>query len=101
MSDELIPAWTLGDRLAKARQVAGLNISELAHALGISRNSVTNYERGHTTPNRAVLIAYSVETGVPLWWIEHDDHAERDTGSVTQREWTKPSWFLRLPKRVA
>jgi len=101
MSDVLIPAWTLGDRLAKARKIAGLNTLELADRLGISRNSITNYEKGHTRPNRAVILAYESVTGVPAWWIEGGDDAERDQGAVTQREWAQPSWFLELPKMAA
>lgn len=62
--------WTLGDRLAKARRMADLSVQDMADALGVSRNTVTNYERGHTDPARGVLIAYASVTGVPMWWIE-------------------------------
>jgi len=92
MSDTMIPTWTLGDRLAKARKIAGLNTLELADKLGISRNTITNYEKGHTHPSRAIILAYESVTGVPAWWIEDGEDAEHAEEPVTQREY--PCWSL-------
>ena len=65
----LTPQWTLGDRLRKAREVAGLSQGEMAEAIGIARNSVGRYESGAYDPPRPVLIAWAFRTGVALDWI--------------------------------
>lgn len=68
------PAWTLGDRLRKAREFAGLEQGELAAHVGISRGTVSNYElgRGQKPPKLVVLRAWAHECGVPFDWIVED-----------------------------
>lgn len=51
----IVPEWTTGDRLRKARELTGLERSEFARELGISRNTVTNYEHGKVEPRVVVL----------------------------------------------
>lgn len=73
---ELVPQWTLGDRLAKTlREAKGgeISVQAMADELGRARNTVTNYIHGHTTPPRSVLIVWAMRTGWPLWWIEDPD----------------------------
>jgi len=65
----LVPEWTLGDRLRKAREFAGLHATQLADEIGIGRNSVSNYENGHTKPRRPVLQAWAMRTGVDYEWL--------------------------------
>ena len=69
-----VPTWTLGDRLRKAREFAGLEQGELADRIGISRGTVSNYElsRGQRPPKRLVLRAWAEITGVPLDWLAGD-----------------------------
>lgn len=66
-----IPQWTLGDRLRKAREHAGMDQLELANRIGISRNTVSNYELGNGTrpPKVVVLRAWANECGVPYEWV--------------------------------
>lgn len=64
-----VPQFTIGDYLRKAREHAGLDQAVLATELGISRQTVTNYEKGHVTPRRAVVMAWAMRTGVPVEWI--------------------------------
>ena len=66
--------WTLGDRLRKARDAAGLNQDQLADELGISRRSITNYERGQATPIRSILIVWAMRCGVPFEWLADGTH---------------------------
>lgn len=66
---ERVPEWTLGDRLRKARENAGLEQLELAQDIGISRNTVANYEHGKTKARRPVILAWAVRTGVPVEWL--------------------------------
>lgn len=64
-----IPTWTVGDRLRKARQHAGLEQAEFADEIGISRGTVLNYENDRVKPRTIVLRAWSLRTGVPLHWL--------------------------------
>jgi transcriptional regulator with XRE-family HTH domain len=67
----VIPTWTIADRLRKAREVTGMDQREFADHIGISRNTVTNYETGKTTRfSRPMLAAWAMATGVPLEWLE-------------------------------
>lgn len=68
-STVVVPDWTLADRMRKARLHAGLEQTEIAADLGISRQSVGNYENGRTKPLRVVLMAWAMRTGVPLAWL--------------------------------
>lgn len=67
---ETVPAWTVGDRLRKAREHAGLKQQELADAIGIARGSVTNYESDKHPPRKIVLNAWAMATGVSPVWLE-------------------------------
>lgn len=67
-----IPAFTLGDRLTKARSTAGISVQEMADRLGVSRNTISNYEAERTRPPLAVLILWSQFCEVPEWWLLGD-----------------------------
>ena len=66
---------TFGERLAKARRLAGMTQTQMAVRLGIGRRSLVRYEDDTMTPNQAICIAWSVVTDVPTEWLE--------TGAVT------------------
>jgi transcriptional regulator with XRE-family HTH domain len=60
-------AFTLGDRLRKARIRSGLDQQELADRIAASRNTVSNYENGHNGkrgPKVMVLRAWAHACGV-------------------------------------
>lgn len=59
----------LRHRLVLAREVAGLEQAELAVSLGVTRQTVSNYERATTKPQRAVLLAWALATGVDSDWL--------------------------------
>lgn len=66
------PAWTLGDRLRKAREAAGLSqIRELADRSGIAGNSIGPWELGKRTPSPATL-AQVVRVLAPLLGAPED-----------------------------
>lgn len=67
------PRWTLGDRLRKAREHAGLKQTELAQATGISRASIVSYETGRTIPSRPALLSWALATGVSLEWLRDEE----------------------------
>ena len=74
--DITIPAFTLGDRLAKARKHAGIGSEQMAGLLGVGRSSISNYEAGRTEPPLHIVLDWAKETNVPLSWIVG---AEADT----------------------
>lgn len=67
----IVPEFTTADRLRKARETLGLDQEAFANALGVSRNTVGNYELGKTTSRRKIVMrAWAMATGVPLSWLE-------------------------------
>lgn len=66
------PTWTLQDRITKARTHAGLNQSELAQKMGLSRNTLGRWESGANTPTEKNLQALAEATGVPVEWFYQD-----------------------------
>jgi transcriptional regulator with XRE-family HTH domain len=65
--------WTVGDRLRKARELAGLNHADMAEALGVSGASISRFERDSQLPRRGYLVAWSERTGMPLEWLQYGD----------------------------
>jgi transcriptional regulator with XRE-family HTH domain len=97
-----IPQWTLGDRLRKAREHAGMDQLELANRIGISRNTVSNYELGNGTraPKVVVLRAWAHECGVPYEWVVDNFRPTVTVRSPFIGEWmssTRPGHRLITP----
>jgi transcriptional regulator with XRE-family HTH domain len=69
LPEPTVPAWTLGDRMRKAREHAGLKQSELAGEIGIARSSIVNYESGRTEPSRPILLSWALRCGVDHEWL--------------------------------
>ena len=63
------PRFELQHRLALSREIADMDQIAIADALGVSRQTVSNYERGFTAPRRAVLVAWALATGVDVDWL--------------------------------
>lgn len=66
----IVPDFTLGDRLRKARNHAGLTVAALAERSGVSEKTINNYEAERVSPRRPSLIAWALATGVSLKWLE-------------------------------
>lgn len=66
----IVPAFTQGDRLRKARTYAGLTVAELSERAGMSEKTVNNYEGDRVKTRRPTLIAWALATGVSLEWLE-------------------------------
>lgn len=68
---ERIPAFTIGDRLRKARELTGLDQDPFAHEIGVSRGTVSNYERAVSPEGlkKPYLMAWAMRTEVPLEWL--------------------------------
>ena len=57
---------TVAGRLRVARLAVGRDQSEMAMLLGVSRNTVSSWERGITEPNVSQFIAWARETKQPV-----------------------------------
>lgn len=94
--------WTPGDRLRKSRDHARLSAAAMAMRIGVSRNTITNYETGKTaTIPVEIFNAYSDVTGHHFDWLARGvgpylspmpddepasvDRREREDGTVTIR----------------
>ncbi len=64
------PQFGLGHRLALAREVAGIERAELAEVVGLTVQTLSNYELGKTTPAKLTLNAWAVATGVDVEWLK-------------------------------
>lgn len=64
-----MPEVELRHRLRIAREHAGYEQEELAQKMGVSRNTITNYEKGKVAPRKIVLNAWAWHCGVSLDWI--------------------------------
>lgn len=62
--------FSLGDRLAKALQVANVSNNDMAAYLGKSRTSISNWIHERAPIGRGDLVAWALKTGVPLEWLE-------------------------------
>ena len=68
---EGIPTWTVTDRLAKARQVAGLSGAELAQRIGVARSTIVNYESPtYETRKDLVLREWARVCDVSFEWLK-------------------------------
>jgi transcriptional regulator with XRE-family HTH domain len=87
-----VPQWTIGDRMRKARENAGLKQADLAAEIGIGRTSAVNYESGHSVPSRPVLLAWALRTRVPLEWLCGDDGPRARRGVTVKHMTMRCSW---------
>jgi transcriptional regulator with XRE-family HTH domain len=68
-----VPPITLQTRLRIAREWRDLEQADIARELGISRATVSNYERGVTAPGKLVINAWAVVCDVDVSWLKNDD----------------------------
>jgi transcriptional regulator with XRE-family HTH domain len=66
------PVWTLGERLHKAREFAGITRTGMADRLGVSERTIRNYENEAVRVTRSIVLAYAAETMVPVDWFSED-----------------------------
>ena len=83
----IVPEFSLGDRLRKAREIAGLEQIALAAEIEVHRQSIARYESGASIPRRPVMLSWAMMTGVSLDWLAtgetgNSTHVERSTAST-------------------
>ncbi len=64
------PEFQLKDRLRLARELKNFEQADIASELGISRATVSNYERGATMPGKLVINAWAVVCDVEVEWLK-------------------------------
>lgn len=66
----VVPEFTIGDRLRKARLLVGLSTRDFAEEIGVSQKTVTDAENDKRgVPRKILLNAYSMRTRVPVEWL--------------------------------
>lgn len=63
------PVLSLGDRLRMARKRAHLDQDRMADRMGVSRHSVSKWERDVTEPRLSDGAKWAEITHVPLEWL--------------------------------
>ena len=59
--------WTVGDEIRKARHNAGLQQGELAQRIGVTRPTLSKWERGQGEPTVTIFRKIAYET--KQWWL--------------------------------
>ncbi|HEY3545050.1 MAG TPA: helix-turn-helix transcriptional regulator [Propionicimonas sp.] len=89
--------FTFGDRVRKARRVLGLTLDQLAEALSVKKQVVSQWETGVSNPRSPHAIARRIEYvyGIPAWWILGNDEApaDIDEGKPARLEGFEPPTF--------
>ncbi len=65
----IVPTFTQGDRLRKARELTGLNRADFAAALGVSRQTIANAEHDTHAVRAITLNAWTRVTNVDPHWL--------------------------------
>lgn len=69
-TETVVYDFDMADRLRKSVRHTDLSVEELAEELGYSRQSVSAWTSGRSTPRRSVLLAWSMRTGYDVGWLE-------------------------------
>lgn len=97
---QLIPEWTLGDRLGKALSAAGIGPGEMASYLDIHRNTVSAYINDRQPIKRQTLMLWAMRTGVPLEWLEAGEMPSGPTPPApTRPRGTRPNTLGQTRRR--
>jgi phage repressor protein C with HTH and peptisase S24 domain len=65
-----------GQRLRERRKAIGMDVTELAKAIGVSQPAVSQWEIGITAPNRKKVAKLAQILRVPVSWLLTDDEAQ-------------------------
>lgn len=69
-NQEVVPVWTLADRLVKARQYKGVDQAAIAKELGVSQRAISKFEHG--APVREAFVkVWSMFCGVDYDWLRY------------------------------
>ena len=69
---ERVPVFSLGERIRKAREDAGMSQQQFGLALGVDRKTVGNWEGDRNRPRYRDLMMISSVADVSLRWLAGD-----------------------------
>lgn len=97
------PAFTLGEHLAKVRELRGLTPADMAALLDCHVNTVRNYEAGRTPVRRPVVVMYADEDPIYLRWLmsAFDDAREDPGGEAKNRCFSSTELGIFEPAELA
>jgi len=75
-----VPPITIGTRLRVAREWRDMDQAQIAEGLGLTRQTVSNYERGYTLPGKLVINAWAVICDVDVDWLRTGVEPEVPSG---------------------
>jgi DNA-binding XRE family transcriptional regulator len=78
------PAFTLQDRMAKARRSAAMSQEDMAIKLGVSRRTIVRLETEGASVPPMIVLAYHVACEVDLAWLD---------GGLPSWEGGKSPWY--------
>lgn len=90
------PGLTIGRRIKIARVAAGLEQQQLAEAVGVRRNTMSNWESGRTEPSASHFVRLARIVGQPLDWFAEgvaETPASGAGGGVARPEGFEPPTF--------
>jgi transcriptional regulator with XRE-family HTH domain len=71
---EQVPGWTLGWRLQRALDWAGVSVQDMAEELDVSRSTISRWCNDHGSPPRAIYLrAWATRCRVPMVWLQYGD----------------------------
>lgn len=78
-----VPHFEMRHRLRLALEYSRVSVKQMADALDLGRNTITNYLSGRSRPSKATRQAWAFRCGVPFEWIETGEApAESPEGGV-------------------
>lgn len=90
----------LGLRITSAREAHGINQTELARAVGVSRSAVSQWEGGVTEPSTAKMRSIALRTGVDYDWLATGRGDGPDGKSAPDLETRPTSGILEIDVRA-
>lgn len=86
-----IPTFTRGERMAKAREDAGITQEEMAYLFGVSHSTIAKWEGNKAQPRdlMEVLGHWSAITLVPVPWLLDIEWAARDSNPEPADSWSE------------
>lgn len=99
-----VPEWDLGDRLYKARRIAGLTKVQMADYLEMSHSVISKYEYGGSEPRLPTIKRWALRTGVSVEWLLLGEDATpqppRGGGAENEGDVSSTKCYV-LPRLVA
>jgi transcriptional regulator with XRE-family HTH domain len=76
--------WDQADRMAKALQVSGLSVQDMADLLECHRNTIGGWLNRRNNPIPATLMMWAQHTGVPYEWLRTGRWPGRAKAALSQ-----------------